>query len=289
MAAKEMQSATLTTTGEEQRMSPRTTPRIWLWLTGPIAVLVAIAAGVGFFSYDIYRDAPINAAQAVGQDLITLVVALPTLVISAILALRGSRRAHLVWLGVLGYLVYTYMTYTLAIQFNPLFLVYVALLGCSLYALIGGLATTEFAGIKARFSRATPVKAVSIFLGVVAVVFYSMWLSEDVPALLAGGVPQGVIDGEAPTDVVHVLDMAWILPAVVLTAVWLWRGRALAYVLSGTLLSFLSLLVLAIMSMIVFQILYGVATAVGIAVVFGVVFSISLGMLVWYLRGLKEQ
>ena len=129
IAAKEMQSATLTTTGEEQRMS--TTPRIWLWLTGPIAVLVAIAAGVGFFIDDIYRDAPVNAAQAVGQDLITLVVALPTLVISAILALRGSRRAHLVWLGVLVYLVYTYLTYALAIQFNPLFLVYVALLGCS--------------------------------------------------------------------------------------------------------------------------------------------------------------
>jgi hypothetical protein len=289
MAAREMQSATLTTTVEGQRTSPRTTPRIWLWLTGPIAVLVAIAAGVGFFSYDIYRDAPINAAQAVGQDLITLVVALPALVISAILALRGSRRAHLVWLGALGYLVYTYTSYALALRFNSLFLVYVALLGLSLYALIGGLATTDFAGRKAHFSRATPVKAVSIFLGVVALLFYFKWLSEDVPALLAGGVPQGVIDGEAPTDVVHVLDMAWILPANVLTAIWLWRGQPLGYVLAGTLLSFLSLLVLAIMSMIVFQILYGVAKAVGIAVVFGVVFAISLGMVVWYLRGLKEQ
>lgn len=129
----------------------------------------------------------------------------------------------------------------------------------------------------------------SIFLGVVAILFYLMWLSEDIPALLAGKVPQGVIDSQAPSDVVHVLDMAWILPAMVLTAIWLWRGRALGYALAGTLLSFLSLLVLAIMSMIVFQILYGVATAVGIAVVFGVVFAISLGMVVWYLRGLKEQ
>jgi hypothetical protein len=153
--------------------------------------------------------------------------------------------------------------------------------------LIGGLATTDFAGIKAHFSRGTPVKAVSIFLAVVAGVFYIMWLSEDVPALLAGEVPQGVIDGEAPTDVVHVLDMAWILPATVLTAIWLWRGQALGYALGGTLLSFVSLLVLAIMSMIVFEVLYGLAAAVGMAVVFGVVLAISLGMLVWYLRGLK--
>ena len=286
MASKKVQNPAPTTPLEDKR-SPRTT-RIWLWLTGPIAVLVAIAAGVGFFLEDLYRDARVNAAQAVGQDLITLVVALPTLLISAILALRGSRRARLVWLGALGYLVYTYFAHTLAKQFNTLFLLYVALLGLSLYALIGGLATTDFAGIKARFSQGTSAKAVSIFLGVVAILFYLMWLCEDIPALLAGKVPQGIIDSQAPSDVVHVLDMAWILPAMVLTAIWLWRGRALGYALAGTLLSFLSLLVLAIMSMIVFQIRYGVATAVGIAVDFGVVFAISLGMLVWYLRGLKE-
>ena len=268
-------------------MSPRTT--IWLWLSAPIALLVAIAAGVGFFIEDLYRDTPINAAQAVGQDFITLVVALPVLVISAILAARGSRRAHMVWLGVLVYLVYTYVMYALAIQFNSLFLVYVALLGCSLYALIGGLVTTDFVGIKAHFSRGTPVKAVSIFLAVVAVLFYFLWLSEDIPALLAGEVPQGVIDSEAPTDVVHVLDMVWILPAMVLTAVWLWRGRALGYALAGTLLSFLSLLVLAIISMIVLEVLYGLAAAVGVAVIFGGVFAISLGMLAWYLRGVRDE
>jgi hypothetical protein len=290
MATKEVQNAAPTTTVEGKR-SPRTTPRIWLWLTGPIAFLVASAAGVGFFIDGVYRDAPVNAAQAVGQDLITLVVALPTLLISAILALRGSRRAHLVWLGALGYLVYTYLSFALAIQFNPLFLVYLALLGCSLYALIGGLATTDFEGIKERFSRGTPVKAVGVFLVVVAILFYFIWLSEDIPALLAGEVPQGVIEAEAPTDIVHVLDMAWILPANVLTAIWLWRGRAVGYALAGTMLSFLSILVLAVISMFVFQVLYGVAAvaeAVGIAMVFGVVFAISLGVLVWYLRGLKE-
>jgi hypothetical protein len=71
----------------------------------------------------------------------------------------------------------------------------------------------------------------------------------------------------------------------------LWRRRALGYALAGTLLSFLSLLVLAVMSMMVFQVLYGVAAvveALGIAVVFGVVFAVSVGMVVWYLRGLNE-
>lgn len=133
------------------------------------------------------------------------------------------------------------------------------------------------------------MKAVSIYLAVVAVLFYFLWLSEDIPALLAGEVPQGVMDSEAPTDVVHVLDMAWILPAMVLTAIWLWRGQALGYALAGTLLSFLSLLVLAITSMIAFEVLYGLAAAVGMAAIFAVLFASSVVMLVWYLRGVRDS
>lgn len=249
---------------------------------------MAIAAGVGFFVEDLYRDEPYFAAQAVGQDLITLVVALPVLVISAVLAGRDSGRAYLVWLGVLVYLVYSYVIYAIAVQFNPLFLVYVALLGCSLYALIGGLAATDFAEIKGRFSRGAPVGAVSIFLAVLAVLFYFMWLGETIPALFTGEVPQSVVDNGTPTNAVHVLDMAWILPAMLLTALWLRRGWALGYTLAGVLLSFLSLLALAIMSMIVFMVIYGQAVSVGPAAIFAILFAISVWMLVRYLRGLEE-
>lgn len=260
---------------------------IWLWLTVPVAILVAIAAGVGFFYEDLYRDAPYFAAQAVGQDLITLIVALPVLVISALLAGRGSGRAHLVWLGVLVYLVYSYIIYAIAVQFNPLFLVYVALLGCSLYALIGGLATTDFAQIKARFSRGAPVRAVSIFLAVLAVLFYFMWLSETVPTLFTGEVPQSVVDNGTPTNAVHVLDMAWILPAMLLAAVLLWRKRALGYGIAGALLTFGTLIVVAVMAMVVSMSLYGQDVAVAEASIFGVVAAVVLVMLIRYLKELK--
>jgi len=164
----------------------------WLWLTVPIAILLAIAAGSGFFVYSLYRDTTSFMAQAVGQDLVTLAVALPALIISAILAGRESQRAWLIWLGVLVYLVYLYAIAAFNVRFNPLFLVYVALLGCSLYALIGGIATTDLGGIKARFREKTPVKAVSIFLAVLVLLFYFLWLGEVVPALIMGDVPQSV-------------------------------------------------------------------------------------------------
>jgi hypothetical protein len=243
--------------------------------------LLAVAAGSGLFVEGLYRDTPSLVAQASGQDVVTLVVALPVLVISAILASRGSERGRLLWLGVLVYLVYTYLTYAFGMRFNPMFLVYVALLGCSLYALIGGLATTDFEALKVRFTESTPVKAASVFLAVVAILFYFVWLSEAVPAVLAGEVPRSVLEDATPTNVVHVVDMAWILPGMLLTAIWLWRRWAIGYALAGALLTFLAILELAIVAMAVVDMsLYGAA-------LFEVLFAISLGMLVWYLRGVR--
>lgn len=144
----------------------------WLWLSLPITLLLIVAAGAGVFIPNLYRDIPYFAVQARAQDLISLVVVAPTLVASAYLTGRGSPRAKIVWLGTLIYLVYTYIIAAFDDRFNPLFLIYVALLGCSLYALVGGLTTLDIDGIKASFSEKMPVRAISIYLAVLAVLFY---------------------------------------------------------------------------------------------------------------------
>ena len=233
----------------------------WLWLTVPIAILLVIATGGGLFMRGLYRDTPNLVVQALGQDVITLVVVLPTLVIGAWLTGRGSQRARLVWLGGLVYMVYTYVGYAFDVRFNPLFLVYVALLGCSTYALIGGLVTTDWAGIQASFTQQTPVKTVSIYLAVIAGLFYGLWLSDAVPASLTGKPSQGLIDAGTPTNFVQVLDMAWMLPALAITAVSLWRKQPIAYTLAGALLTFFVLLTLAVLAMVVFMVRAGQRSA----------------------------
>jgi hypothetical protein len=261
----------------------------WRWLTLPIALLLAIAAGGGVFVPDLYRDNSYYVAQAVGQDLVSLVVVLPALIVTAFLSHRGSSRARLVWLGVLVYLVYTYVVAAFDNRFNSLFLVYVALLGCSLYALIGGLATTDLAGVKAGFTGKTSANAVSIYLFVLAILFYFLWLSESVPALVAGKIPQSVQDNGTPTNAIHVLDMAWILPAFAIAGVSLRRKQALGYTLAGALLTYSLLLTLAILSMVVFMMRQGQPVVAPQVVIFGALFAISLGMLVGYLRGYQSS
>ena len=259
----------------------------WLLMTIPITALLTIAAGGGLFIEGLYRDTPSFVAQAVAQDLVTLVVGLPALVISAILATRGSKRAFLIWLGVLVYLIYTYAVAAFSVQFNSMFVVYVALLGCSLYSLIGGIATADLKGIKASFTEKIPTKAISNYLVIIAVLFYFLWLSEIIPALLTGEIPQTVKDTVTPANAIHVLDMAWILPAMVLTAIWLRRKQEIGYTSAGALLTYVSLMILAIMSMVVFMIKDGHTVVIGQIVIFGVLLIINSGMSIWYLRELR--
>lgn len=267
---------------------PITHSNIWLWFTAPIAILLAIASSAGVFVNDLYRDSPSFAAQAEGQDVISLVVVLPMLIVTAWLASRGSPHARLIWLGSLIYLVYSYVISAFVVMFNPLFLVYVAILGCSLYALIVGLVTLDKSEIQTLATEKTPVKAVSIYLAVLAILFYFLWLSETLPALVAGTIPQSIQENGTPTNAVHVLDMAWILPAFGITAVNLWRKQALGYTLAGAMLSYTVLLILAVLSMVVFMLEEGNPIFVPQAVIFVTLFAISLGMLIWYMKGLKS-
>lgn len=263
-------------------------PTRWLWLTAPVAVLLGTAAGSELLFDGVFRgDDHTLVAQIVGFDFVTLAVVLPVLVASAVLAAHGSERARLVWLGALAYVLYTYAIYAFQVRFNPLFLAYVALLGLSLYAVIGGLATTDLTALRDRFAHGTPVKATSVFLAAVTLLFYVVSLREIVPALLAGEAPRSAADAGTPTSAPHVLDLAWMLPAMGLTAVGLWRGRPLAYALAGAQLAFLSLMTLGLAAMMVSVQRFGEPVAPGMAVIFAVFSASSAGMLVWYLKHLQ--
>jgi len=155
--------------------------------------------------------------------------AAPGLLILAVLAMRGSLRAYLLWLGVLTFTVYNYVIYAFSIPFGPMFLLWVAVLGLCLFALIGGVTTVDQPAIAESFANRRAIVVVAWSLIVIAILFGLLWLSEDVPALLAGGVPQSVRDMALPTNPVHVLDLAFFLPAVITIGVQLLRRRPFAF------------------------------------------------------------
>jgi hypothetical protein len=263
--------------------------RSWLWLTVPIVILVLLVSGVGLWVTDFYRGPLAWTVQGVAQDFIDLVIVLPALVISALLAARGSQRARLIWLGALSYLVYSFVIYAFGVYFNALFLVYVAALGCCLWALIGGMATTEWGDIRTQFAPNTPVKIVSVLLLIQVVLFYLTWLKEDIPAILSGTIPATVIESGLASNPVHVLDMAAMLPAIALSAIWLWRRRTLGFGLVVVMLTNIIFQCVSIATIMIFSARAGLAAGTELIIVFAILAVIDLALLVWHLSHMKPS
>ena len=111
-------------------------------------VLTVVATLTGLFVPGFYHDAPVLLPQLYGQDLLTLTVAVPVLAGSLVFAARGSLRGYIVWLGVTGYLLYTYASYAFMTAFNELYLVYTALLWLTLSTFVSGMVRLEATTLK---------------------------------------------------------------------------------------------------------------------------------------------
>jgi hypothetical protein len=224
------------------RRPQRRTAAPWLWMS-IIAALIAAAGNIVALANigGVYgKETPAFVNQAIAQDTINLAVVSPAIVILALLARRGWLTAYLALLGTLAFTVYNYVIYTLSVHVGALFLPWIAVLGLSIYALIGGLAALDVGAVKARFSRA-PRKLAGWFLIVVAAVFTVLWLSDIIPAILAADVPAGARELGLPSNPVHVLDLSFYLPAAFTTGVLLLRRHAWAYASAPGLLVFLTL------------------------------------------------
>src|SRR5271157_323913 len=217
--------------------------RLWtLWLSFPLAVLLAAASLGGLLFSSVYSaERRLQAAQAAGNDAGNLVAIVPFLTIAAILALRGSITARLVWTGTLVYLIYVFLGYTFGLHFNVMFLAYCGILGLSFYALVGSLPALPIAEIARRFGARAPVKVTAVLLLLMSLGTAYHWLAEIVPALLAGQAPQTVRDSGSFTEPIAVLDLAFWAPASMLAAILLLRRNPLGFVLGPVLLTFLSL------------------------------------------------
>jgi hypothetical protein len=267
----------------EQR-APFYSTLAWLWLSIGAALLAVAGSVIALSVPSIYAGlTPAFLPQALAQDIANLAVVSPAWPILAALALRGSLRAYLLWLGVLTFTVYNYVIYTFSIPFGPLFLLWVAVLGLSLFALIGGVTEINHKAAASSFTSRSAITVTAWFLIVTAVLFGLLWLSEDVPALLSNGRPQSVIDMALPTNPVHILDLGFFLPAVIITGVMLIKKKPLAFTVAPAFIVFLVLTGIPILLTPVVQTARGETTSWGVVVPIGALTLVLLGLLAWLL------
>jgi len=177
-----------------------------------------------------YWDTVSMAAQMKANDLVTIVLAIPALAASFVLALRGSLRARIVLAGTVGFFLYTYMSMCFGAQFNPFFPAYVALFGMSLYAMVLVLASFDLPALPDRFSARLPRRGIAALLFFVAAFLALAWSGRIAAAYAPGAVP---LLENATSMFIQAMDLSIIVPLCVVAGVLLLRRRPWGYLLAS--------------------------------------------------------
>lgn len=197
-------------------------------LSVALVVVSASASAFTFFADDVLAGPAVSVGSARGTALVVLLVALPAMVTAMVRTARGSSRGLIVWLGAAGFLLYNAQLFLFGTPLNRLFLLYVAMLSLSLWAILALLHETDVPALARRFDARTPVRGVATYAIVVAVVNELIWLKGIAPAIT--GDPSALMAGTGmTTNPVYIQDLAFWLPMVILTSTWLWRRRPWGY------------------------------------------------------------
>jgi hypothetical protein len=259
--------------------------RIIYWSTGALSVLMLVATLAGLLLEKTYaQEAPGWVIQAIGQDLGTLVVVIPALLLTGLSAAKGSLKAYLAWVGLILYVIYAYVIYAFFVHFNYLFLLYIAILGISFYTLVLSLAHTRLDQVAASFGEAAPIRLTSRFLTAFAAAFAFLWLSEIVPALLAGTMPKSMLEAGLITNPVYVLDLAFFFPSVALTGYLLKRRKPFGYFFTVPILAFSVAMALPSIGAALAMAAKGMTVAYPPIVVMGGVAAMSVAVVVLFLK-----
>ena len=271
-------------------MTNERTQNPMLWTTVAISILLAVTAVVGIVHPATYaKETLYTSAGAIGSDLVDLFLVVPVLLISGIKGYRGSVAARLVWLGTQGYLLYNFVLYAFGVHFNVMSLVYWATLSLCLYATVFSLPFIPLEQIAQTYSPRAPRKTSAILLLVMTTLFAAFDLGEDIPALLAGRIPQSVIQVNLPVSFIHALDLMFLLPGMCITAYLLFRRKPTGYALAP---AFLALLAIMNIELAVLMVVMPLKGAFGMSypmVISFVVFGVGFAILLWmYLRSANK-
>lgn len=193
-----------------------------LTATLTLTALMAVQALVGLVSPEQYRDVDWVKATWFGNDWLTLVAAVPLLLISSVAARRGSLRAFLLWAGGVGYAVYNCAFYLLGAALNVFFPLYVASVVLAVAILIHTLGELDVEPIGSQLGHSAPVRLIGGAFAAIGVGLGTVWFGVWAAYIFAGRPTPVDVDA---FRLVAALDLSLMVPALVSGGVLLWRRR----------------------------------------------------------------
>jgi hypothetical protein len=204
---------------------------------------VTLAAVVGALLFPALIHAPaVTLGNLQGTALVLGFVTIPVLVAAMLLSARGTTIAVVFWLGALASVAYQSVLFLFGVPFNSYFFLYVAMLSLSVWSIVALAARIPATSLADRMGVRAPVRlVVAVYLLVNAALFFVLWISSTLPAVLSGATPAFLEGTGMQTGPVQILDFAFTLPLMTAAAVLLLRRRPWGYLLTGALLIMLAI------------------------------------------------
>jgi hypothetical protein len=243
------------------------TPLLFTAGPGPSEYMSVRGKPVELYGYGPYRHMPSDVAvQGLAQDLVTLFLGLPVLLLSLWLTYRRSKIGYLVLTGSVGYLFVQYTLYLAMAMYNELFLLWVALVLISFQVLVRLL----IGGARLAATSTPPSTAKRRFVGSFLIANATMigllWLNVVVPPLLDGTLyPEGL--EHFTTMIVQGFDLALFLPPSVLAGYYYLRREPAGDLLAPAYAVFLSLQMAALLAKIVWMAAVGVSAGPALVII----------------------
>lgn len=278
-------------------------------LTVLIVILSFIAAAVGIFSggepggrhvfisvHDeavilygrgLYQNDSVSmAAQAIAQDIVTILIGIPMLIVSLCFFRKGLLKGKILLGGTLAHFLYTYMSYSFTSMYNCLFLMDVALMSLSFFAFVLIMMSFDINTLSESFGEKMPVKSISGFLLFLGTAIGLMWIGKVVSPLMTGTAPAGL--EHYTTLVIQAMDLGLIVPVSILSGVLLLKRKAFGLLLSSIICVKGLTMLTALTAMIISQLLSGVQLASLEIILFPAFNLIVIVIFALLMKNLKE-
>jgi len=214
-----------------------------------ILILVVVSCGISITNNAIYKDGEWANAQWLGQDIVTLFIVAPMLFIAYYQAIRKQRwKWNMVLTGILFYFVYTYTFFAIVAKLTFLYLFHLPIFGLSLIGLFITLSNLMHTGHTIKINNTALKFGVTGFLMTVAFMLSFLWLSEIISHLTIPNYKSDTPNGE-PALIVYSLDLALVVPLMVIAVVGYWKNKQYGTILIGVMLTKSATIGFALMAM----------------------------------------
>lgn len=254
-----------------------------------ILLLVVISCSISIMNNDIYQDGDWANAQWLGQDMVTLFIAAPMLLVSYFQAISKKRwKWNMVLSGILFYFVYTYTFFVFVAELTFLYLFHLPIFGLSIFGLFITLYYLFRKDYEIEDSSYWVKRGVTLFLFSISGMLSFLWLSEIISHVTLPDFKSNTPSGE-PTLIIYSLDLALVVPLMGIGAIGYIKKKQYGYKLTGVMLTKSATVGFALMAMSVSMFVQNISLDTFLILLWFFIGILGCVLTVIYLRGIKKN